>query len=357
MFMGKIKFITMALLATSLWTANAQNIDYYKPGEGEGIAYFLPKTAVEVSIIATRVKYAPGDFCQYANRYLRINNITPEPYTNWEIKKIDVRTIGIPDSTKAYIIKLSDKSVMSDIEVTENGIIRAINTSAPKSDKEDYVLEKSQPSEDGRKYMTEEILTAGSTAKMAELTAKEIYNIRESKNLILRGQADTMPKDGASLKLIMENLDKQEKALTEMFTGKKTTEDKLFTTVIIPEKEVTSSIVFRISKKLGVLEADNLAGEPIYIKLESHSPIQTTAVGEEESKKKKKSPKGILYNIPGKANVAITYKGKTLFEDNNMLFAQFGSTELLVDDLFNKKVNTRVIFDDITGGIKKIDKD
>lgn len=35
---------------------------------------------------------------------------------------------------------------------------------------------------DPRSFMTEEILIAGSTAKMAELVAKEIYNIRESKN-------------------------------------------------------------------------------------------------------------------------------------------------------------------------------
>ena len=53
----------------------------------------------------------------------------------------------------------------------------------------------------------------------------------------------------------------------------------------------------------------------------------------------------------------LTFKGKTLFEDNNMMFAQFGNTELLVNDLFNKKVNTRVIFDTVTGGIQKIDKD
>ena len=32
-----------------------------------------------------------------------------------------------------------------------------------------------------RDFLTEEILMAGSTAKMAELVAKEIYNIRESK--------------------------------------------------------------------------------------------------------------------------------------------------------------------------------
>lgn len=355
--MGKKRIIAMAMLATTLWTANSQNIDYYKPGEGEGIAYFLPKTAIEINLIATKVKYTPGDFCQYANRYLKRNDVTSEPSTDWEIKKIEVRTIGVPDSTKAYIIKLSDKNVMSDIEVTENNIIRAINTSAPKTVKEDYILEKSELYENGKKYLTEEILTAGSTAKMAELTAKEIYNIRESKNLILRGQADTMPKDGESLKLIMENLNKQEKALTEMFTGTRVSEDKLFTTVILPEREVTTATVLRFSKKLGILSADDLAGEPIYINIESQMPLQPVTVNEDEGKKKKKGPKGILYNIPGKANVAIKFKGKTIFEDNNMLFAQFGTTELLVEDLFKKKINTRVIFDSVTGGIQKIDKD
>ena len=253
-------------------------------------------------------------------------------------------------------MKLSDKRVMSNIEVTDNNIIKAINTSAPKSAKAEYILEMPQRAEDGRKYMTEEILTAGSTAKMAEFTAKEIYNIRESKNLILRGQADTMPKDGASLKLIMDNLEKQEKALVQMFTGIKTREDKLFTAVILPEGDTTEKVVMRFSQKLGVLSSDNLAGEPMYIKIENINPTQTSAADSEDGKKKK-APKGIIYNIPAKANVSITFKGKTLFEDNNMMFAQFGNTELLVNDLFNKKVNTRVIFDTVTGGIQKIDKD
>lgn len=354
--MNKKGIMALALVAAYAFGANAQNVDYYTPGEGEGIAFFLPKTAVEVNVIATKVKYTPGDFCQYANRYLRINNVTSEPSTDWEIKKIEVRPVGIPDSTKAYIMKLSDKSVMSNIEVTDNNIIKAINTSAPKSAKAEYILEMPQRAEDGRKYMTEEILTAGSTAKMAELTAKEIYNIRESKNLILRGQADTMPKDGASLKLIMDNLEKQEKALVQMFTGIKTREDKLFTAVILPEGDTTEKVVMRFSQKLGVLSSDNLAGEPMYIKIENSNPAQTSAADSEDGKKKK-APKGIIYNIPAKANVSITFKGKTLFEDNNMMFAQFGNTELLVNDLFNKKVNTRVIFDTVTGGIQKIDKD
>ena len=40
-----------------------------------------------------------------------------------------------------------------------------------------------------------------------------------------------------------------------------------------------------------------------------------------------------------------------------MPITQFGSTEVLTTDLFNKKLNTRVIFNPETGGIVKIDKD
>lgn len=141
-----------------------------------------------------------------------------------------------------------------------------------------------------------------------------------------------------------------------MFTGIKTREDKLFTAVILPEGNNTESVVMRFSQKLGILSSDNLAGEPMYIKIENSNPVQASVMDSEEGKKKK-APKGIIYNIPAKANVMLTFKGKTLFEDNNMMFAQFGNTELLVNDLFNKKVNTRVIFDTVTGGIQKIDKD
>ena len=48
-----------------------------------------------------------------------------------------------------------------------------------------------------RQLMSQEILSAGSTAKMAELTAREIYDLRENRNLLIKGQADFMPKDGA----------------------------------------------------------------------------------------------------------------------------------------------------------------
>ena len=346
----KKNVFALSLLACTAPIA-AQDISPYLPGEDEGIVYFLPKTMLEVNVIATRITYHPGELCQYANQYLRMNNVSPEPETYWEIKQIEVRSAGVPDSTKAYLVKLKDKSSMSNVELTEEGLIEAINTSAPEKMPMEYVLEKPQKHENPRRYMTEDILLAGSSAKMADLTAKEIYNIRESKNLILRGQADAMPKDGASLQLVIDNLDTQEKALTQLFTGTTDREDKMFTAHIVPQDGLTDKVALRFSRSLGVLPAEDLAGEPIYINLKSTVPLPTVI----EDNKKKKKLEGAIYNIPGKGKVTVSYQGKTCFEAE-LPITQFGTTEVLVNDLF-KKVNTRVIFNPETGSILKIDKD
>lgn len=70
------------------------------------------------------------------------------------------------------------------MELTEDGIVKTINvpysnsSAGKKAAPAPAVLQKKA---NPREFLTEEILMASSTAKMAELVAKEIYNIRESK--------------------------------------------------------------------------------------------------------------------------------------------------------------------------------
>lgn len=346
------KGIIAAMAALACTCATAQDISPYLPGEGEGIVYFLPKTELEVNVTATKVTYTPGDFCRYASRYLRTEGISVKPEVYWEIKRVEVRPAGVPDSTKAYIMKLKDKDVASNIELTPTGIVKAINTTSPRREEAAAPeLEKPKKHDDPRRYMTEEMLMAASSAKMAELVAREIYNIRESKNLILRGQADAMPNDGEAMKLVIANLDRQERALTEMFTGTTDREDRLFTFRIEPEDGTDDKVVARFSRLLGILSPDNLTGEPLYISVSATAPVPPAPADD-----KKKKPKGVIYNIPGKGKVAVTWQGKTLFS-GELPVTQFGYTEVLTDGLFDKKVNTRVIFNPETGGIAKIDKD
>lgn len=74
------------------------------------------------------------------------------------------------------------------MELTEDGIVKSINVPYSKSNetKKAAPVTPATVKANPRDFLTEEILMASSTAKMAELVAKEIYNIRESKSPFTR---------------------------------------------------------------------------------------------------------------------------------------------------------------------------
>ena len=79
----------------------AQDINPYVPGNmEEGVVYYLPKTQIEVKVTVTQTTYTPGELCQYANQYLKLQNISVNPNEYWEIKSFQVTPIGVPDAEK-----------------------------------------------------------------------------------------------------------------------------------------------------------------------------------------------------------------------------------------------------------------
>ena len=248
-------------------------------------------------------------------------------------------------------VKLKDKTVAPLIELTEDGIVKSINV--PLSPKKSAPMQPATTQKkkiNPRDFLTEEILMAGSTAKMAELVAKEIYNIRESKNALVRGQADNMPKDGEQLKIMLANLEEQEAAMTEMFSGTLNKDEKIFNIRLTPDKEMDNEVAFRFSKKLGIVANNDLAGEPVYITLKN---LKTVNVPEDDGKKK---VDGIAYNVPGKAQVTLT-EGKKQWFNGELPVTQFGTIEYLAPALFNKKSTVQVTFNPDTGGLIKVDRE
>lgn len=210
--------------------------------------------------------------------------------------------------------------------------------------------------------MTEEMLMAGSKAKLAELVAKEIYNIRESKNLIIRGQNEHMPKDAESLQIILAGLQEQEEALTQLFVGTTTKETSVQTYQVIPEGNVERAILGRFSRKLGLLHGDDLAGSPIYIDVKSKLIIPAPAedsmsTTQQKGKKSKDNNQqdGLVYNLPGKASVKVYTNAQPLAEEI-FSFAQFGNTETLSSTLLTKKKNIKITLDPITGALLKVEE-
>ena len=188
---------------------------------------------------------------------------------------------------------------------------------------------------------------------MAELCAQEIYDIRDSKNSLVRGEADNTPKDGAQLKLMLDQLDKQASVLESLFSGTKQTDTEVFSFFYDPQQETNRDILFRFSGKLGVLDADNLAGEPVIASVKAMEAIPTAVPNEETAKKRAKMEHGVYYNIPVRTKIKVTYGGQE-FVSMETPMAQFGIVEILSNTLFDKKTTTQVTFFQETGGTKDI---
>ena len=355
--MKKSIFLLSSALCAGLCTQAQTEVTVgVMQGKDYGVTYMLPQTEIEIVAHATRHTYTPGEFCRYAERYLRLTDVSDEAKVYWTLDKVETRTTGVPDKDKVYFVKLKDKTTAPLMELTEDGIVRSINMpfSGDKGKKSQRESNASRPARDvdPRSFMTEEILMASSRAKMAELTAKEIFNIRESKNALIRGEADNMPTDGQQLKLMLDNLNVQENAMTALFTGKEEKESSTFIVRLTP-KEMNEEVAFRFSQKLGPVDKDDLAGTPIYI---SVTNLETPALAPMEGEKGKEKMEGIVYNVPGRAQVLVTYGNQTLF-DGEMPVTQFGTQECLAPVLFNKKNTTKVMFDTTTGGLIKIDRE
>ena len=330
-------------------------VEPFVPGSTlEGVTYYLPRTAFRVTIIAEKTTTRPGDFYKYADRYLRLKNVPTEESVQWNLKSIMLEPYGKPDPAKAYSIKMKSKTVAPLVGLSRDGILLSINCDAQETFLPDLPKpEKGTAPENPRSYMTQEILSAGSSAKMAELCAQEIYDIRESKNALIRGEADNTPKDGAQLKLMLDQLDKQAAVLESLFSGTSQTDTEVFSLFYDPQQETNRDVIFRFSKKLGVLDADNLAGEPVVASIQLLETIPTAVPTEEAAKKRAKMEHGVYYNIPVRTKINITYGGQE-FVNMETPVAQFGVVEILSNTLFDKKTSTQVTFFQTTGGTKDV---
>lgn len=349
-----MKHLLIALLLSSTATFAQTSVSEYIPGSGqeEGIVYCLPKTALQIDIHIEKVTYTPGEFSKYCERYLGIKGVKHEPYTEWEMKDVTLTPKGTPDKDKTFFIKYKDKTVAPLVTLSKEGIIQAINATPMQKLEPAAPVTSPEKRVNVQQYMTQEILMANSTAKKAELIAQEIYNIRESRNLFLRGEADNMPGDNESLTIILSKLDEQEKALTRLFTGDREVESKTFSFNVIPAKDIDGMPVVRFSTAFGVVAGDDLSGEPIYLSVKN---LDTLPEEEYEGKKKKSKLDGVVYNVPGKAHVTLYTKNGTILE-RDVMIAQFGTTEMLTGSMFNKNSTVSVVFNDANGGIVKIDR-
>lgn len=322
---------------------------------GYGVTYALPKTSLIVTAEVTKVTCMAGPYYKYAEKYLGVKDVVTNDHVYYELGKIYLENKGVPDEENTYTIEFKSRTVAPYVYLTEDGLMCSINADyTPAESNLKNTKHEAQAAEttDVTAVMTEELLMAGSVTRQAEVAAKQIYRLRESKMDIVSGEADNMPPDGEAMKLVLQQLTDQEQALTTLFIGRRQRKTTFHEVRIVPQDDLNKEVLFRFSEKLGLLDADDLGGQPVYLNL--HATERAPELDPKEAEKKEKMLKGIVYNVPGKAHVEIETGTKKLYQ-GEVQIVQFGTREGLAPVMFeDKKAPVKVFFYPETGAIKQI---
>ena len=319
----------------------------------EGTSYYLPKTAMKFTLTVEKTQYEPGQFAGYAQRYMKQDDVQLEASTTYRIVDTRMHNIAMPDTAKHFTLSLDKRYTISTVERTDNGQLLAINAEPKRvTEPTPFVPARKPRALNPRDFMNEDMLTAGSTAKMAQLIAQEIYDIRDSRNQLQRGQAEFMPADGQQLRIMMDGLNTQERALRQVFEGTTVKDTTEVTLVFVPTENVDRQLFFRFSRHFGLVDNDDLSGVPYYITV--YTDAKATDDGEAQKKEKKdKDDIGLVVNTPQKVRATLYCENKVV-DSYEFNAGQFGGTESLSGALFGKKLTTQIVLNPITGGIETI---
>lgn len=281
------------------------------------LVYSLPKTELRFEVWVERRTETPGIFFTQAQRYLGTNKIITEEKTTYTLKSVEMLPHTLPDPNRRFLITPTAGAPINRIVVDEQGILYGFNI--PKEDVQSQsASEKSMSSEplvvskSELLPLTREFMIAGTSAKLAEGAAAQIYDIRASRLNLLSGDMENFPSH-ESIQLMLRGLDQKESELTALFVGSVTVELEKHVISFIPEKDKLRDVLFRLSSLRGLVAKDDLGGEPFHLTLlPERIPVQALEV--EAKPRRTVDPIGLYTVIPAKTQVRLTDGVNTLLE-------------------------------------------
>lgn len=355
--------ITLAAAYLACLGASAQSTTKLSAAKANeyGIVYSLPATVLDITFETEYTELKPGEFYNYANLHLNIDNAITKPQRLADIKSVVIGTHGVPNPESEWLVQLKAGQPMFVI-LDKAGIPLAINTEDTPVPAGPVlpVAQKAQPTPlevpAAAQAATQDMIAATSLSKRAQLAAERVFELRQNRNDLISGQADNTPPDGQSMQLALDNLTAQEAALVAMFAGTKKTWTEVNTvnyTYTDDDSDAASGIIIaRLSPIDGIVGPNNLSGEPIYMIINVIEQGQIPAGEKGEAKPFPKN--GVAYTIPGTAEVSISFRGKTIASQRVEL-AQLGVAYGLDPKIFvEKKAPAFLIFNPATGGISTL---
>ncbi|HQH23451.1 MAG TPA: DUF4831 family protein [Bacteroidales bacterium] len=315
------------------------------------LIYALPRTMFTIKVELERTIELPGPYAGYADELLGLRNVILHENENWMIRSVSVSSHEEADPSEFYVIESNTQMQSNYLALRKEGLIFDLypRTSArliDESDGKEIDVSRFRSfdlgSDEYYRVQTDTVYKRVSVdeqfiripyivekrkklsdAQLAEKAARRLMDLRDGKFMILMGEANVFPQSTAAI----DEINRMERELTELFTGKTITDIRTFTYSLVPEKRMEGAEVgiFRFSELTGPEAVDSESGMPVVIEMVPERKTKDIAVisrGPADSSPS--GPSRVYYRIPDIVNVKIRLGDETLYNSRKLVY-QFGT--------------------------------
>lgn len=350
---------TLMVLLVVLTNLNDQ---YFNTDE-QAVIYYTPQNSIVFNFTYTVETHEVGKYALFANELLGATDIVKETRTIYELKNVSIGSRSEVDLLRPHKVVAEPGTPIHYLNINEKGLLVGFNlppqqkkTQKKKQSEElNHIIDIDVPP------FTTDIVDSKTLQAEAESVANQIFHIRDIRMYLLSGELEHAPADGEAMQHVLDELEKQEKALTALFVGTKRIETKSSKYEYTPAGRGNAGKLyhkhFYFSLENGFTDEENIDAEKIEIRAEyQHQRLQESQ--EEKKSRKQKNisePSQIVYNIPGYAHITVRYRGKLICK-KTLPIAQFGIDMPFSKCLFMDSELPQIIFSEKTGNIISISK-
>jgi Domain of unknown function (DUF4831) len=291
------------------------------------LIYALPMTVLTARIELDQTIELPGPYSRYADELLGLKDVIKQESESWALRAISLRTHEEADPSEYYLINSNDIFTSNALALRKEGLILDITSGMGKEQGNEVTSDNSASNSlvlsdlGSDEYFSLQTDTAFrrvsvdstfiripyiiekrkklTADQLAERAARRLMELRDGKFLIMTGEANVFPQSSAPV----DELNRMEKELTELFTGKSFTRRLVFYRTIIPKagESDAATPLFYFSESRGPSETSSALNRAVTI---SFTPEQKT--------------KDITLLLSGSAGTAGVGNGKLYFRIPDM---------------------------------------
>ena len=327
--------------------------------EGSAV-YALPLTVFEFVITADKHVEVPGPYALYAEEMTGLDNVIMAENESWSLADVRLNTIEELDPSQFYVIEGTTIMQSNMLALRKNGLVLDINP-----DLYDRTASNDHPDGFGHsgllfpdrgvyEYGTTRTDTAyrlvradtafirvpylvqkkkGMTvAEEAREAADRLLELREGRHMILTGETNIFPQDGAAI----DEINRLEREYTALFAGKTWTERRHFRVWVTPDLPMAGSktTIFTFSESHGVNTNADGAGEPVQMEIVPSGKTRALKLVTRPASKKKEQTVNdkLYYRVPDVAEITVSLGEEKLLTARKLIY-QFGSTVALPSNI------------------------